>query len=272
MGLAISDRGEGKPLVLIHGIATDRTIWDRALPLLTEGRRVIAIDVPGFGASAPIGEGFELEPVAEAILEGLLEAGVEEPFDVLGQSLGGALALTLGAHQAGSVDRVVLGAPAGFGAWPQPLADLIALGTTAFVAGRRMVGDQLADSSAGSSAGRALMFMGAIGDPTTFSPERVRAMIRASARATRIREAMETIVAADLRPELRALRAPLGLVWGDKDLTVPMSLADEIVEIRPGTTLEVIPGVGHIPQMERPEAYSYAIDRLLAQLPEGVVN
>lgn len=268
MGLAISDRGEGKPLVLIHGLATDRTIWDRALPLLAESRRAIAIDVPGFGTSAPIGDGFELQPVAEGILEGLLEAGVEEPFDVLGQSLGGALALTLGAHQAGSVDRVVLGAPAGFGGWPQPIADLVALGTTAFVAGRRMVGDQLADSS----AGRGLMFMGAIGDPTTFSPERARAMLRASARATRIREAMETIVAADLRPELRALRAPLGLVWGDKDLTVPMRLADEIVAIRPGSPLEVIPGAGHIPQMERPEAYCYAIDRLLAQLPEGTVN
>ena len=50
MGLGISDRGEGKPLVLIHGIATDRTIWDQALPLLAEDRRAIAIDVPGFGA------------------------------------------------------------------------------------------------------------------------------------------------------------------------------------------------------------------------------
>jgi len=268
MGLALSDRGEGKPLVLIHGLATDRTIWNRSLPLLAEGRRAIAVDVPGFGASEPVGDGFELEPVAEAILEGLLEAGVEEPFDVLGQSLGGALALTLGAHQAGSVDRVLLGAPAGFGAWPQPIADLVALGTSTFVAGRRMVGEQLA----GSSAARWLMFLGAIGDPATFPPDRVREMIRASARATRIREAMETIVAADLRPELRALRAPLGLVWGDKDLTVPMRLADEIVAIRPGTPLQVIPGVGHIPQMERPEAYSYAIDRLLAELPEGAVS
>jgi pimeloyl-ACP methyl ester carboxylesterase len=268
MSLGISDRGDGKALVLIHGVATDRTIWDRALPLLAAERRAIAIDVPGFGASAPIGEGFELEPVAEAILKGLLDAGIEEPFDVLGQSLGGALALTLGAHHAGSVDRIVLGAPAGFGAWPQPIADLVALGTTAFVAGRRMVGDQLADSS----AGRALMFMGAIGDPTTFSPDRVRAMLRASTRATRIREAMETVVAADLRPELRALRAPLGLVWGDKDLTVPIRLADEITSIRPDTPIEVIPGAGHIPQMESPEAYSYAVGRLLARLPAGTVG
>ncbi len=263
MGLGISDRGEGKPLVLIHGVATDRTIWDRALPLLAEDRRAIAIDVPGFGASQPVGEGFELEQVAEAILEGLAEAGVEEPFDVLGQSLGGALALTLAAHHAGSIDRVLLGAPAGFGGWPQPIANLVALGTTAFVAGRRMVGEDLA----GSSAARGLMFLGAIGDPTTFGPDRVKAMIRASARASRIREAMETIVAADLRPELRAMRAPLGLVWGDKDLTVPMRLADEIAEMRPGTPLEVIPGAGHIPQLELPEAYSYAVDRLLAELP-----
>ena len=63
------------------------------------------------------------------------------------------------------------------------------------------------------------------------------------------------------------MRSPLGLVWGDRDLTVPMRLADEIAEMRPGTPLEVIPGAGHIPQLELPEAYSYAVDRLLAELP-----
>ncbi len=263
MRIALTELGAGRPLVLIHGVGTDRTIWDLVQPRLSQRRRTIAIDVPGFGESEAAGEGFELERVAEAILDGVLEAGVEEPFDVLGQSLGGALALVLAAHQAGSIDRVILGAPAGFGGWPEHLAELVGLGTAAFMAGRQLVGD-LASQSA---LARRLMYLGAVEDPALLAPQQARAMIRASARATRIREAMTTIMAADLRPELRAMRAPLGLVWGEHDGTVPIRNAELITGIRPDAELEVIPGVAHIPQVEAPGAYVDAVERLLDRLP-----
>src|ERR1700754_2204443 len=80
--LAHEATGEGEPLVLIHGLATTRVIWSRVLPLLGRSRRLIAIDVPGFGESPACGEGFELEAVADCIGDGLRELGVSEPYDV----------------------------------------------------------------------------------------------------------------------------------------------------------------------------------------------
>jgi 3-oxoadipate enol-lactonase len=265
VNLGITDVGEGKPLLLVHGVATNRAIWQPALPLLAEGRRAVAIDVPGFGTSDPAGEGFDLEHVAGAILDRLGSEGVEPPLDVLGQSLGGAIGLVLAAHHAGAIDRLILAAPAGLGAWPAALADVIAAGTTGFLALRRIVGPALAEST----LARRAMFLGAIHDAGSLKPERAQAMIAASGKAVRTREAMETIVAADLRPELRAMRAPLGLIWGANDGTVPIGVADEIRSIRPDAPLEVIPRVAHIPQVENPIAFASAVDRLLDQLPPG---
>jgi pimeloyl-ACP methyl ester carboxylesterase len=55
--LGRDERGNGEPLVLIHGLATTRLIWRRVVPMLAGDRRVIAIDVPGFGVSPPAGDG-----------------------------------------------------------------------------------------------------------------------------------------------------------------------------------------------------------------------
>ncbi|HYZ29871.1 MAG TPA: alpha/beta fold hydrolase, partial [Thermoleophilaceae bacterium] len=110
--LGLDDTGDGEPLVLVHGLATTRLIWRHVVPLLARERRVIAIDVPGFGASPPAGEGFDLEQVADAIDDGLAAAGVDERYDLAGHSMGGALALVLAGRRLERVRRLVLCAPA----------------------------------------------------------------------------------------------------------------------------------------------------------------
>src|SRR5258707_11221248 len=95
--LAFEARGDGPPIVLRHGLATTRMIWRRGTPELARRRRVIAVDVPGCGESPPVGPGFELGAVASRIVGGLERAGVTGPFDLVGHSMGGALALTIAA-------------------------------------------------------------------------------------------------------------------------------------------------------------------------------
>ena len=87
-GLGLDDAGSGETLVLIHGLATTRRIWGLVAPGLRETRRVVAVDVPGFGGSPPVGRGFELESVAQRIADGLAEAGIPAPYDLVGHSLG----------------------------------------------------------------------------------------------------------------------------------------------------------------------------------------
>ena len=65
--LVIRDDGDGDPLVLVHGAGTSGAIWRRATPMLTERRRIIAPDVPGYGGSPAAGNGFALEEAADRL-------------------------------------------------------------------------------------------------------------------------------------------------------------------------------------------------------------
>ena len=88
-------QGAGEPLLLLHGIGHHLQAWDPVSRILAAEREVIAVDLPGFGASPALPEGLEYDlPTVTTVLGGLCEAlGVERPH-VAGNSLGGLLALT----------------------------------------------------------------------------------------------------------------------------------------------------------------------------------
>lgn len=255
--LGYDDTGEGEPLVLVHGLATTRLIWRRVVPLL-DGRRVVAVDVPGFGSSPPVGRGFVLEDVATALLEGV---PIDESFDLVGHSMGGAIALTMAALAPDRVRRLVLFAPAGL----RPLAPAAArtLGTLgeAFIHLRR-VGRPLA----AHALGRRFLLAAGAADGAAFDPGDVVAMITASRGATRIAEALASVTRADLRPLLTQVPAGLGLLWGAEDRIVPAALIDGVVRRRPDAVAATIPGAGHIAMMEVPGLFVAALDRLLATI------
>jgi len=117
--------------VLVHGVGASGEIWRQVAETLARDRRVSAADLPGFGASPPAGPGFALDAVADRLGEGLAAAGVSSPFDLVGHSLGGAVALTLAHRHPTAVRRLVLVAPAGLA--PRPAAAAGALGTLASV-------------------------------------------------------------------------------------------------------------------------------------------
>jgi pimeloyl-ACP methyl ester carboxylesterase len=101
--------GSGPPVVLLHGIGLDRTVWDPVVPLLAHEHEVVAVDLPGFGASPPLAG----TPTVEALAEAVEELGLERPH-VAGNSLGGGIALELGRRGwAGSVCAI---SPIGFAA------------------------------------------------------------------------------------------------------------------------------------------------------------
>ena len=91
--------GSGPPLVLLHGIGMDRHAWDPVVPLLARTREVIAVDLPGFGASPPL----DGQPTVDALADAVEALGLDRPL-VAGNSLGGGIALELGRRGwAGSV-------------------------------------------------------------------------------------------------------------------------------------------------------------------------
>jgi pimeloyl-ACP methyl ester carboxylesterase len=265
--LAIEDTGRGEPLVLIHGLATTRRIWGLVAPILAHSRRVVTLDVPGFGESAPAGPGFELEAVAQRIARGLAARGVRAPFDLVGHSLGAGVAVTLAATRPRSVRRLVLVAPAGFAAYPRPASYALAASADRLLAARRRVG-ALADLR----WGRRMLLGLAAADGALIAPTQARLMIDASAGAQRTATAMATITRTNLVPLLRGTHTPLGVMWGADDRTVPARNVDLVRHARPDARVAIIERAGHVPMVERPEEFAAALERLLSALDKDVTT
>jgi pimeloyl-ACP methyl ester carboxylesterase len=238
-------------LALIHGLAASREIWRHVVGLLPG--EPIALDVPGFGAAPPVGDGFDLAEVADAIA-----AGLPERFDLVGHSMGGAVALTVASRHPERVRRLVLVAPAGLRAFP-PIAGAIAGALTNPLNALRRAGAPLADLAWGR---RVLLGFGTA-EPVALAPSEVRMLVGASAGATRVREALAVVATSDLRPVLRELPLPVGAVWGERDHVIPRSGLDVFRQCRPEAPVEVIQAAGHIPMIERPRAFADALTKIL---------
>ncbi len=261
--LEVEELGRGETIVLVHGLATNRDIWEFAAPPLARSRRVVLLDVPGFGGSEPAGEGFELTEVAERIARGLAAQGVPGPFDLVGHSLGGAIALTLAATRPRLVRRLVLVAPAGLGAIPAPAAAALAAASDGLLSVRRRLAP-LAELR----WGRRILLALTAADGASISPTQARMMVGASAGARRTASALAALNRADLLPLLEEVNAPLGVIWGAQDRTVPVRLAATVREARPDAEIVTIDHAGHVVMVERPEAFVTALEGLLARLPK----
>ncbi len=118
-------RGEGRPLVLLHGIGMSHHAWLPIMDLLAaQGRRVIAFDIAGFGSSAPLDRSVVgVRRLAKELTKTLALMGIDEPVDIAGNSLGGRIALEVA--QQGRARSIVAISPPGL--WPALLPPPIML-------------------------------------------------------------------------------------------------------------------------------------------------
>jgi pimeloyl-ACP methyl ester carboxylesterase len=265
--VAVEDTGNGEPLVLIHGLATTRQIWTLVVPSLARRHRVVTLDVPGFGESAPAGPGFELDAVAQRIARAVAARGVRAPFDLVGHSLGGGIAVALAAARPRLIRRLVLVAPAGLAEVPWPASLALAAAAEPLLAARRRLWP-LTDLR----WGRRLLLGLAAADGGRISPTQARLMIDASASAERTASALEAIAGGDVSPRLARTSVPLGVIWGTRDLTVPPRHLGLVREARPDAKVEMIEAAGHVPMVERPQAFVSALERLLARLDSNATT
>ncbi len=250
--------GEGTPLVLLHGVATSRMIWRHVTGPLSAGRSVVAVDVPGFGESAAAGAGFELDAVADRIVAAL---GLDA-FDLVGHSLGGAIAVAIAARHPEAVRRLVLVSPAGLAPRAAGVAEVLGRAADVATRARRALGYPFVDRS----LARWAMFGTTVADPGRLDPDDARMLLEASDGAQRVAEGIAQALAADLRDDLVNARVPVGLIWGAADRVVPYGGLDALRRLRPEAPVETLTATGHIPQVEDPAGFTAALERILAAL------
>jgi len=248
-GITLHLRDEGPrdapAILLLHGFGVSLHLWDGWAPLLAQRFRVIRCDLPGFGLTGADPTRDYSDERAVAILVAMLDALGVARAHVIGSSMGGRIAWRLAAEHPDRVERLVLMAPDGFaedGRYDRP-AKLSWL--------FRLLPWLLPE--------RPLRRIAAAGhgDPATLT-EAIFRRTHDLLRAPGVRRAMLDRMAGARRSDpaafLARITAPTLLLWGDKDRMIPHAHAEDYARAIPSAETVVLPGLGHAPMEEAPEA------------------
>jgi pimeloyl-ACP methyl ester carboxylesterase len=252
------ERGDGRPLVLLHGIGMSAAAWEPVLDGLTGGgRRVIAFDMPGFGETPVLPDGVEPTPaaIAQALGEELGRLGINLPVDIAGNSLGGYVALE--AARLGLARSVVGLSPAGL--WPQG-AGRPRSAALLFSAGRRGGASfpGLTDRLLRTAVGRTVLMSGLAGArPWRMPAEAAVAAGRAFAAAP----GFDAAYRASGRDRFRGgqtITVPVTVAYGSRDVLISKShrQRDQLPSHTRWLTLR---GCGHVPMWDDPEQVTRVI-------------
>jgi pimeloyl-ACP methyl ester carboxylesterase len=237
-------RGDGSPIVLLHGIGSRWQVWTPLLDRLAERHDVIALDLPGFGATPPDGRPGTVEHLADRVTEFLARLGVRRP-TVGGSSLGGGVALELARR--GVARSVVAFAPIGFttpaeARWCRAVVTLARAGGAA-------LGPALPPLFA-TRAGRAALCGVFYGKPARLAPADCLADVRALIAAPGFPAARRRLGEWRLASPPRAV--PVTIAWGDRDLVLPYRQAARARRVLPAARHVRLPGCGHLPFADDP--------------------
>lgn len=253
-------RGAGPAVVLVHGFGSSLYTWKDVIPALAARHDVIALDLPGFGASErPPDLAFGDLPRA---VVGLMNALTIERAALVGNSMGGAATALVAATEAGRVSRLVLIDAAGFNLEPRARPGLVRLASSwaapvlQLLPGKRLVVEaalrQVFHDDSLVTAERVAEYLAPAQRPGTYA-------------ALRSLSASLGDDPGRLAGALGAVAAPTLVLWGADDRWIPLADADRFVAAIRGARKVVIPACGHVPQEERPAEVARLIAEFLAE-------
>ncbi len=253
--LHVVQRGEGTPLVLLHGFPFDHALWRAQLQGLDgAGVRVIAPDLPGFGRSPALAEGeASMDTYADAIADWAKEEGLDK-FILGGHSMGGYIAFAFARRYAEMLSGLIL-------ICTRPGADSEAAreGRYKLIEEVRKRGPQ-----AVIDAMLPKLFAPGTADSQPEAVENTKQMM--------LRQSDEGIIAAiramaerpNSTPGLEAINVPTLIITGAEDAIIPAPEADGMMSLISGARHVPIEGGGHVAMVERPDAFNDALKTFIA--------
>lgn len=223
--------GSGPPLVMVHGLAASTSWWQRNIPCFAQHYSVYALDLVGFGRSRswlPLG----VDETAELLAEFIASLG-HQRVDLMAHSLGGHISLLMAARYPQRVNKLVLAAAAGGAAmW----------------------------ASMPAMMGRALLASLYCGP--RFLPIVTLDSLRAG--PVVLWKAATNLLQSDIRPLYAQITNPTLLIWGDRDVLVPLRIGDLLLHSLPNARIKIIPRAGHVVMFDQAERFNQlALDFLL---------
>ncbi len=243
--------GDGPPLVLLHGAWSDGREWRLQLESLSDEFTVVAWDAPGCGRSSDPPERFSLADYADAVAGLVGSLDLDRPH-LLGLSFGGSLAIEVAHRHPAAVRSLIL--VSAYAGWAGSLSPEVIEARVAKV---------LAEADQPPETWVRSYLPGFFAGPVAPELEEEMLGIMLDVRPAGILPMIHAMAAADLRPVLGDVAVPTLLLYGELDSRAPLAVAHEIERAVPGAQLAVIPGVGHVVNLEAPAIFDREVRRFL---------
>lgn len=252
LNIGFREQGNGEAVVFLHGVGSDKDLWNKQIDYFSESWRAVSIDYPGYGESDLPGRDLSRTEIAQYILGALKQLKISTAH-IVGLSMGGVIAL----------EMVRL----------EPV---------------RIISLTLADTFAKHHDGKAVLERAhkAIETMTMreFAEARMSAVLSPHASEEIRQEAIENMARIDKQSyrwaasavwtgdylaQLSDIAVPTLVVIGEYDQLTPLSLAQQLKRKIRGANLEVIPNTGHISNFENPTGFNKVLERFISVTGRG---
>ena len=242
--------GGATPLIFLHGVGSDKSVWRPQLHYFSGDRRCVAFDYPGYGESSGAAEDTTRDDYARAIFAAMDALGIARAH-ICGLSLGGVIAIAMHAES------------------PERAASLV-----------------LADSFAVHPEGAALYerSLGGSGDMRALAEARTDFLLAQPADPALRAEVIETMARippaayvvgaravwlADQHDRARNIRVPTLVLCGSEDKPTPPALSLALAKLIPGARYEAIDRAGHLTNLEQPDAFNHLVGAFIEEIDDG---
>jgi pimeloyl-ACP methyl ester carboxylesterase len=264
--------GDGVPLLMVHGLGGNALNWMAVGPGLSTHHRVLALDLTGFGQtplfhrSAAIGANAQL-------VHAFIEQVIGEPVILMGNSMGGHIAIVEASDHPRWVRALILVDPAIPGVRViRPQAGLLGVAAALSIPGLAeiVLDRRVRELGAERLVKRTINMVAA--DPTRIDPAVIDAHVQLTRERANLgrqysRAFLQATRSLGLRmadprfwSKVKKVKAPTLVVHGDLDRLIPIAAARDLIRRRPDWALEVMEGVGHVPMMETPDLFLRVVD------------
>ncbi len=255
--------GAGPPLLFVHGLSGCWQNWLENIPHFARTHRVVAVDLPGFGAS-PMPRGEISIPGYARFLEGVCDALSIDAAAVVGNSMGGHIASELAIASPQRVERLMLVSAAGITAEHLHRDSIMAGGRIVAAIATQSVARHEWYARRPGLRRVALSFV--VRHPERLTAPLAHELMSGSGKPGFL-PALEAVMTHRISERLPQIACPTFVVWGEDDRVIPVRDARRFAKLIPNVRVEILPDTGHVAMLERPATFNALLEAFLTEAP-----
>jgi pimeloyl-ACP methyl ester carboxylesterase len=256
----IGEQDRRRPIVFVHGLSGQWQNWLENIPRFSQEHRVVAMDLPGHGMTGMPRDQISIELYGNFVAE-LVRRLDLAPAVLVGNSMGGFVAAEVAIRAPEVVERLMLLSAAGVSQVDLARRPVLAAGkaagflATANVAQKRWI--------ARRPVLRHWIMSLIVRHPSRIKADAMFEALMKGADKPGFDDALRACLEYDFRDRLPQIGAPTIVIWGEKDMIIPVKDADAFVSMIEGARKVVIEDTGHVPMFERPPAFNELLEEFL---------